>query len=395
MNHALRRSLLFLLVGATGATPAFAGQPRYRVYKHNQAQRAVEEAQRRCKPLIVHIVPNERDGAGQIQEYYGPRSRIPRYELDRVVVVVIPRDRYEAFAESLGVHEAGGMRALDPYDFSFTDGWGITTTVERVEWVQGFARCGRCGNSSAGEMTTRTRYTSPQSETSGAPDDEDGEGERATPNRPRRLTDPDARDANGVNFNNYRDELSPRIVRKYFRDVTWRFEQFAQQRYLEPLADPNSGETVLLAGLSYVTTRQATVPMEHLKGIFNSRRSGDNAKLIYDLCLDAILANTEDPTATVDFLAYVGSLPDPPPGEALCREGLGRLQPEANYEMLEFMNRTTDKFQRARLAGLLERVSGVTSPEPVEFWRSADPEAAATAIEAWRSAIIQNALAEP
>ncbi|HRX87747.1 MAG TPA: hypothetical protein P5572_22190 [Phycisphaerae bacterium] len=128
--------VLLTLTVLAMAVPALAYKP-YRVYTHDQAQQAMRVAQLECKPLVLHFVPTAAQVDEQIRAYYSIRSPISRYDLDRVIVVVIPRDRYPDFADSMGIDDAGGLRTVSPYALNGTDRFSLTTARMTVEMRRG------------------------------------------------------------------------------------------------------------------------------------------------------------------------------------------------------------------------------------------------------------------
>lgn len=108
---------------AAAVSPALSGG----VFLPEQANEARQVAQRACKPLVVHVVPNARVGMEEVVGFYQPGGELPREVLDRVVIVILPRDRYWKFAAELGINDAGGMRTLSPYSLDTLDAGSVTT----------------------------------------------------------------------------------------------------------------------------------------------------------------------------------------------------------------------------------------------------------------------------
>lgn len=128
----MRRDVVTCVVALLCAIEAQAADRPYRYYTHQQAQAALQAAQRECKPLVLHFVPNATVGAEQTRAYYGARSPIPRADLERVVVVVIPKSEFPDFAAEMRVDDAGGLRTVSPYEMSFTDRFALTTVRETL-----------------------------------------------------------------------------------------------------------------------------------------------------------------------------------------------------------------------------------------------------------------------
>ena len=108
---------------ALAAAPSAAGH----VFLPNQANQARELAQTMCKPLVVHVVPNSSVGYTQMLEFYGAGGEMPPEVLDRVIIVILPRDRYAKFSSELGITDAGGMRTISPFSLDTMDASSVTT----------------------------------------------------------------------------------------------------------------------------------------------------------------------------------------------------------------------------------------------------------------------------
>jgi len=101
--------------------------PQVSVFLPHQANEARRLAQEQCKPLVVHVVPNSSVGVKQVGEFYGRFGAIPKDVLDKVVIVVLPGDRYGRFASQLGITDAGGLRTISAYDLDALDARSVTT----------------------------------------------------------------------------------------------------------------------------------------------------------------------------------------------------------------------------------------------------------------------------
>lgn len=128
----MRRDVALWSIALLCAVEARAADRPYRYYTHQQAQAALQVAQRECKPLVLHFVPDDAVGAEQTRAYYGAKSPIPRADLERVVVVVIPKSAFPEFAEAMRVDDAGGLRTVSPYEMTFTDRFALTTVRETL-----------------------------------------------------------------------------------------------------------------------------------------------------------------------------------------------------------------------------------------------------------------------
>jgi len=376
----VRPSTLAALLISAFAWPAVAGQPHYRVYNDDQAPEALRVAQRECKPLVLHFVPTEKDAANQRREYYGPHSPIPREDLERMVVVIIPKDRYPDFARQMGIQDAGGIRTVSPYEFTFTDRWSLTTVKESKQWRQ-----------FSGTVTQQLRAQFSREKLWKFPSAVDydidiipikyletNEPGPIKLNRYLLLDQPRPRfscdiwvrvDVGGVVICRQRQALPAREARDYFRESAREFDDYAADRFPKVLNEPRAGELALLAGAAYVATRHVPGYQAQLKELFTTRLDGKFADDIHEACLEGLLATTEDRRSLARFLAYVGSQPDPAAKRHLCIDGLRRLPPEATEEMFAYLGRSTNGVHRRRLAWLIQTVTRTRSPQPLRFWR--------------------------
>lgn len=172
----------------------------------------------------------------------------------------------------------------------------------------------------------------------------------------------------------------------YFRDSARRFNELAVEKFLPVLDEPRAGDLALLSAVAYVATREVRGHTAQLQEILTTRRRGPDTADIHTACLEALLATTDDRAATARFLAELGAQADPPPGRQLCIAGLRRLEPEAGQELFACLGRCPAGAQRRRLALLVQRVTGLRSPVPLNFWRdTTDPEQSAAAAANWTS----------
>ncbi len=119
--------ILSLWLSINGQPCATAKANEQRIFNHDQADVARKLAQRECKPLVIHVVPNSRLGSDQLRQYYGDFGAIASSLLDQVVIVVLPQDRYARFAQQIGVRDAGGFRTISAYDLNTLDSRSVTT----------------------------------------------------------------------------------------------------------------------------------------------------------------------------------------------------------------------------------------------------------------------------
>ena len=95
-----------------------ADQPEPRVYPYQQADTARRIAIEECKPLVVHFVPDNATGSEQLTSYYRGPNSVPQEILEKVVIVVLPTERFRDFANELGVTGVAGYRTISPYHLS-------------------------------------------------------------------------------------------------------------------------------------------------------------------------------------------------------------------------------------------------------------------------------------
>jgi len=389
---------------------AWARAP-YRVYRHDETDAAIRAAQIACKPLAIHVIPTVERGSAQIDQYYGRQSPIPRHLLDRFVVLVIPKDSHSRLAADLNITEAGGIRVVSPYDLTPVDGWGITTTIEGIEWRQHDGSAGQRyqrrtapermpSASSVNESeATAEPANSPNVETPPAGGLEVPPAFATSPPRPDPCGGCGFQWGDGIipsqlELVAHHEELPPREARAYFHESSRRFEFHAAQEFPKILREPRAGSSALLAALGFVATRRPEVDQQLLEEILVIRRSGPDGALVQARCVDAMVAATRGRAATARFLAYVGSRFDPPADRRTCIGGLKRLNPEATVEMLAYLERSPDRFHRRRLATMLRGVCGVDSPVRLRDWETMDQEAAQAAIDDWRARIAERDAAE-
>ena len=104
-----------LTVLAAVSAPTLAGSSPTRVFPPDQAEQARQLAIRECKPLVIHFVPDNQIGQEQLSQYYGGPDGIPKDLLQRVVILVLPSDRFREFADDLEVTGPAGYRAISPF----------------------------------------------------------------------------------------------------------------------------------------------------------------------------------------------------------------------------------------------------------------------------------------
>lgn len=109
------------VIAVYGASPGRAEEPAQRIYLVDQAEAARSHAIRECCPLVLHFIPDNHLGREQITSFYGRSDGVPKEVLDRVVILLLPIDRYREFARDLGIVTAGGYRTISPYHLSPLD----------------------------------------------------------------------------------------------------------------------------------------------------------------------------------------------------------------------------------------------------------------------------------
>lgn len=109
------------------AGPKDVPGPQRRVFTYRKAEQARQLARKECRPLVIHFVPDSQLGAEQLQSFYNDEDGIPDRLLERVVIVVAPREKYAGFANKLGVTEAGGYRTVSAFDLSTFDEEAVPT----------------------------------------------------------------------------------------------------------------------------------------------------------------------------------------------------------------------------------------------------------------------------
>ncbi len=119
----MRRPRLWVHFVAFGvlAPGAVSAETNRRIFTFREGEQARQLAQRECKPLVVHFVPNNKTGGDQLTSFYAGSKAVPKSVLERVVIVAVPIEQYRGFAQQLGVTGAGGYRAISSYDLSTLD----------------------------------------------------------------------------------------------------------------------------------------------------------------------------------------------------------------------------------------------------------------------------------
>ncbi len=106
---------------AVSPTSRPATGPSGRIFTYKNAEKARRLARWECKPLVVHFVPDTKLGADQLDSFYAKEGGVPRALLDKVVIVVVPTERFRGFARQLGITGDGGYRTISAYDLSTLD----------------------------------------------------------------------------------------------------------------------------------------------------------------------------------------------------------------------------------------------------------------------------------
>ncbi len=115
--------LLMLQQHAVAAPPTSrpATGPSGRIFSYKNAEKARRLARWECKPLVVHFVPDTKLGLDQLNAFYAKPGGVSRALLDKVVIVVVPTERFRGFARQLGITGDGGYRTISAYDLSALD----------------------------------------------------------------------------------------------------------------------------------------------------------------------------------------------------------------------------------------------------------------------------------
>jgi len=116
-----------LLTAVLCLPPGDATAPQARLFPYAQAEEARRLARRECKPLVVHFIPDTDVGVRQLEEFYAGPDRIPTEVLGAVVIVVVPTEKFAAFARDLGLTTPGGYRTLSGYDLAPFDERAVAT----------------------------------------------------------------------------------------------------------------------------------------------------------------------------------------------------------------------------------------------------------------------------
>lgn len=180
----------------------------------------------------------------------------------------------------------------------------------------------------------------------------------------------------------------PGAVESYFAKVARDFEQFAERTYPPALADPKAPDHRVLAGLRYVETRRVSGHESVLRELLLLKRRGKLADDINAACLDALIATCDDKEGLAELLAEVGSRPRPLPASKLCADGLQRLGPVGCEVLLRRLAVSDNGLSRRKLARMLSQASGTVMPEPLRFWKDAEPADLQAAVEDWRATLI-------
>jgi hypothetical protein len=124
---ALRAFYALLLTVSSMTAPGEASQPQRRIFTYRDAEEARRLAQRECKPLVIHFIPDSQIGAEQLEAFYNEQDGVPQNLMDRVVIVLVPTEKYVRFARRLGVTDAGGYRTISAFDLTTFDQQAVQT----------------------------------------------------------------------------------------------------------------------------------------------------------------------------------------------------------------------------------------------------------------------------
>jgi len=108
-------ALAGVVVGLAGGD---AQKPTARVFSYRQAEQARLVAQRECKPLVIHFIPDTKLGGQQFEAFYRGPDAVPASVLEDVVIVAVPTRKFAGLARRLGITGLGGYRTISAYDLS-------------------------------------------------------------------------------------------------------------------------------------------------------------------------------------------------------------------------------------------------------------------------------------
>ena len=121
LQHAVAAPPMSLPATSRPATSRPASGQSVRIFSYRNAEKARRLARWECKPLVVHFVPDTKLGADQLNAFYAKDGGVPRTLLDKVVIVVVPTERFRGFARQLGITGDGGYRTISAYDLGALD----------------------------------------------------------------------------------------------------------------------------------------------------------------------------------------------------------------------------------------------------------------------------------
>ena len=224
-------------------TMAQASDLSMHVFLYRRADEARQLAQRECKPLVIHFVPDSPLGAEQMKSFYTGKRRVREVVLEKVVIIAVPREKFPLFAQQLGVTSHAGFRTICPYDLRPVDR-GAYRTVYDGQWWGGSA--------------------------------------------PLRNVSASAADS-------------------YLHRVAREFEDHATRHYLPTLEASHPDLPALLAALRFIETRRLAGYEPRLRQILDTRFVGRVGRDIEAACVDALVTTTADRMATAKLLALTAT----------------------------------------------------------------------------------------
>ena len=168
------------------------------------------------------------------------------------------------------------------------------------------------------------------------------------------------------------------------------FEKYAEAHYLPAVKKHKTDNSMLLAGLRYIKTREITGLESRLREIFTTRYTTKLGRAIDDACLDALLAMAQEPLSNARFLAQVATLPKPLPTSPLAEKALLSQESVAAEALLLELARPFEAKQQRKLVRLLIQLTRVKPPMSISFWKQENPAERKAAVNRWREEVRAN-----
>ena len=326
------------------------------VYRHHQAEYAIKVAQRECKPLFVHVVPDTGSVGRHIKRFYGPDSPISAELLDRVVVLVMPADKYPHLRDQLGIDGKGGVRTLSPYSLEFSDFGSTATTrleggirtikeeqqLNRREWEIGREGAWEVVRSQASAHRTVTIFLP-------------GPWGTCYPmkvyiSEACCSLQPQGRIYGTSKIVQYEVDAPPEVLIPQLEIAVRYFDTYGREELPAALAREDATPMELIGGLRFIETRGLTGYESQIQEWLTSRIESPLAREVYEACIDALIATSQSQATTARFLARVAIRDEPLPSSGYCRKAIARLGPPAFDELLYLIADAESGAERSRLA---------------------------------------------